>query len=205
MYEMQPENAERYITENTKKYVEYEDIQYIPLLNQAAGATINFNVSNSVINPTGLLVIPMLSASSNAAANETLYPHSSPFTCEPACSSPLMINQLNVQVGGANVFSNSIMYDYEFFINELHGVNAINGGKTMGLTSGLVDQIGFENIYRYYYVDLERRVSDNKTPKSIVLVGQNSNAVSMDLHCFVICKKSVIIDVNTGRVLSASS
>ena len=76
MYEMQPENAEKYITENTKKYVEYEDIQYIPLLNQASGATINFNVSNSVLNPTGLLIMPMISASANAAVNQSLYPHS---------------------------------------------------------------------------------------------------------------------------------
>ena len=93
-------------------------------------------------------------------------------------------------------------YDFELFQHELLGVNSINGSASYGLSSGLLDQTSFENIYRYYIVNLERRVSNKNIPVSIAINGQNSNAVPIDLHIFVVSRKSILIDCETGKLLS---
>ena len=90
------------------------------------------------------------------------------------------------------------------FIQEVLGCNAINGGQSIGLTSGLIDEIGFNNIYKYYWVNLERRSTDNVAPKSINITGINNNRVPIDLHIFVVTRKSVVLDVETGRLVSSS-
>jgi hypothetical protein len=70
----------------------------------------------------------------------------------------------------------------------------------LGLTSGLIDQLGFQNIYRYYYVDLSRRAKDDVGIKGITIVGQNNNLLDIDLYCFVIHRKSASLDVETGKL-----
>ena len=201
-YEMKPEKALQYIQANRSKYIEYEDLQYTPLSNIVAGSAINFNITNSALDPLMLLVIPMISGSVNSVANQILYPHSSPFTCEPSCTSPVMLSQFNIQVAGCNVFPNNMNYDFEMFNHELLGVNSINGSGSLGLSSGLIDATGFENIYRYYVVNLERRVSNKAIPVSISISAQQCNSVPIDLHIFVVTRKSVVIDCESGKLQS---
>jgi hypothetical protein len=204
MYELQPERAIKYIQENQNKYIEYEDLQYTPVVNISAGANISQNITNSAIDPIGVLVIPMLSASANAAAGTYLLPYSSPFTCEPACTSPVQIGKFNILLGGENVYPSPIDYDFEMYLQNILGVNSINGNQVLGLSSGLISEIDWNNIYKYYYVDLSRRAHDSVTSKSIQVVGMNTNVVPIDLHVFVISRKSVVINVDTGKLQSQS-
>ena len=204
MYELEPQKAITYIQSNRNKYVEYEDVTYVPLINQVVGGAINFTVTNNAIDPLALLIIPMISASANAVAGQILYPHSSPFTCEPACTSPVLLTNFNVQLASVNVFQANMSYDYEMFMHEVLGVNSINGSGSLGLSSGLIDQVGFENIYKYYYVNLERRVQNKNIPVSIAITATQSNNVPIDLHIFVVSRKSIIIDCDSGKVVSAN-
>ncbi len=79
-------------------------------------------------------------------------------------------------------------------------LKAINGGLVDGLTSGLVDMNAWENIYKYYTVNLARRLKDDVLGKSISVLGNNNNKLAMDLHCFIEVEKTLIIDVETGVV-----
>ena len=52
---------------------------------------------------------------------------SPPFTGEPGNTSPLCIQDFNIQISGENVLNQGIKYNFEIFQSQLHVVNAING------------------------------------------------------------------------------
>ncbi len=62
----------------------------------------------------------------------------------------------------------------------------------------------WENIYKYYVVDLSKRLKDDISGKSISVIGTNNNTPAMDLHIFVVQEKTLIIDVESGLVESIS-
>lgn len=197
---MQPTLQEKYLTENKIKTIEYDVVEYTPV-DIARGANINKILSESVVNPVGLLIIPMLTEGSN----DGLDPLSSPFTCEPATTAPCSLSKFNVDINGQAIYPNAVEYDYELFMAEIDGVNSINGNGQLGMSSGLVSLLDYQNIYKYYYVNLERRLADSIQSKSIKFRCTNSNLVDLTLHCFIITKKQVVIDVQTGKLISMSN
>ena len=214
MVTLELSKAEKYILENQKgKYVEFEELISNNLLNIGAGTSFNFNVTNSITDPIGILVIPMISSTVNGTmatiqtgtgytgAFAPFSPAISPFATEPATTSPISLTGFNVQVAAKNILSNQISYSYEMFLQEFYGTNAVNGGQSSGLNSGFVDFISFNNIYRYYYVNLERRNTDNFTPKSVAVMGTNNSSVAIDLYFFVIRRKSLVLDILSGRII----
>ena len=63
-------------------------------------------------------------------------------------TSPLaMITNFNVVNSGQNAIYNTERYSIEQFNNQLYGQNAVNGGMTDGLTSSLINSLGFEMNY----------------------------------------------------------
>jgi hypothetical protein len=104
-------------------------------------------------------------------------------------------------LAGTNVWQNSRTYDWELFNSELYGVNSINGGQELGLSNGLLNINDFQNNYRYIYVNLERRLTDNTSYKSLSINGQNKHSVDINYHIFVISKKMVHINVETGKLV----
>lgn len=197
---MQPELQQKYLTENKIKTIEYDVVEYTPV-DIARGANINKILSESVVNPVGLLIIPMLTEGSN----DNLDPLSSPFTCEPATTAPCSLSKFNVDINGQAIYPNAVEYDYELFMAEIDGVNSINGNGQLGMSSGLVSLLDYQNIYKYYYVNLERRLADSIQSKSIKFRCSNPNKVDLTLHCFIITKKQVVIDVQTGKLISMSN
>ena len=115
-------------------------------------------------------------------------------------TSPLsLFKNFNIQVSGQNAIYNLEKYAFEQFNNQLYGQNAVNGGLTDGLTSGLVDRLGFDMEYCYYYVNVERMLPVEMTvPKSIQILGQPSGLKAVDLYCFVEYGVEISIDALTG-------
>ena len=125
----------------------------------------------------------------------------SPF--DPAGTGPTSpccwITNFNVQVSGQNAIYNTEKYNFEQFNNQLYGQNAVNGGLTDGITSGLIDRMAFDMEYCYYYVNIERMLPvEMSVPKSIQILGQNSSAKALDLYCFIEYGVEVSIDSLTG-------
>lgn len=200
-----PEYALSYNESNKNKLIEYTDVYATSLLNIASGTTFNFLVAPSISNAKKIIVIPFISASVNGGApTRYVNPACSPFGSEPATTSPLLsITNFNVQIAGVNVLQQNIQYTYEAFVEQLMGVNAINGGLSDGLSSGLISKTMFENNYRYYVVDLSRKSKDDISPKSINLIGTNNSLITIDLYIFVEFTRSLRIDVSTGEVNSS--
>ena len=125
----------------------------------------------------------------------------SPFdTAGTGTTSPLCaITNFNIQVSGQNAIYNMEKYSFEQWNNQLYGQNAVNGGLTDGLTSGLIDRVAFDNNYCYYYVNVERMLPvEQSVPKSIQVLGSNMSTRAIDLYCFIEYGVDISIDALTG-------
>ena len=113
----------------------------------------------------------------------------------PLCS----LTNFNVQISGQNAIYNIERYNFEQWNNQLYGQNAVNGGLTDGLTSGLIDRVAFDNNYCYYYVNVERMLPvEQSVPKSVQIIGQNLSSRALDLYCFIEYGVDISIDALTG-------
>jgi hypothetical protein len=203
-YTFNPVFEQAYLSSPIKQ-IKYTDIYQYQITNVPANTgQVNNLLTNGIANIKSVLVLPFYSASTNniiGAGASALPAYQSPY--DPAgtgCTSPLcLLTNFNIVVSGQNAIYNTQRYSYEQFINQLYGVNAVNGGMVDGLTSGLIDQLGFEMEYCYYYVDVSRMLPvEESVPKSVQVVGQNTSASALDLWCFIEYGVNVSIDILTG-------
>lgn len=187
------------------KTIEYTDIYQYQISNiTAKTGQINNLVTNGLSGLKSVLIIPFYSAQANpiiGAAATNLPVYQSPY--DPAgcgATSPLChFSNFNVVVSGQNMIYNTQNRVGEAWINNLSGVHSVNGNLTDGITSGLIDQQGFENIYCYYYVDVSRQLPvEASVPKSVQVVGQNMSARQVDLFVFCEYSAKISIDALTG-------
>jgi hypothetical protein len=195
-YTFNPVYESAYLSNPIKK-VAYTDIYQYQVLSVGAGATFNNLLTNGISNIKSVLILPFYTTTANAGLSPIL----SPFTGEGAgTTSPLtLLTNFNVVVAGQNMIYNTQKYSYEQFLHQLQGANAINADMTDGLTSGLIDKLGFEHQYCYYYVNCSRMLPvEESVPKSVSIVGQNSCSKAIDLFCFIEYGVEVSLDVLTG-------
>lgn len=197
MYQLNPEFLSQYLTLGTKRTVKYTDVMQFSVNNIAPGGQINALISNGVVNPRRLIVLPYLAA----ATASSIPPPLSPFDSAPATTTPCVaLTNTNVQIGGLNIYNQNQSYDFETFMNEL-STQGLNGQMTTGLTSGLINEVDFSSSYRFYVYNISRRMnSEDGLPKSVQFLGTNASQVALDLFCFVEYERSITIDTITGQI-----
>jgi hypothetical protein len=183
------------------KQIKYTDVYQYQILNQSNN--INQLITNGIANVKSVLILPFYSTAvvGNTGLPAGIPVYQSPF--DPAGAGPTsplaLLTNFNVVVSGQNVIYNTERYSFEQFNNQLYGINAVNGGMTDGLTSGLIDSLGFEMEYCYYYVDVSRMLPVEETvPKSVQVIGQVGGQKALDLWVFVEYGVDVSIDILTG-------
>jgi len=197
-YTFNPVYEQAYLSSPVRK-IDYEDIYQYQVLNIAAGTQFNNLITNGIAGIKSVLVIPFHSAA--PAVNGSISPLQSAFdTAGGGTTSPLSyLSNFNVVISGQNAIYNSQRYNYEAFLNQLRGENSINGGQLDGLSSGMISQIDFDNMYNYYYVNVERCLPAEKgVSKSVNIIGQNMSLVALDLYVFVSYSVSVSLNLFTG-------
>lgn len=195
-YVFNPIYEQAYLTSSVKTIV-YNDLYQYQVLNVAAGQPFNNLITNGISGIQTVLVLPFYSSTSN----QTIIPFQSPFSTEGGgTTSPLcLLGNFNVVISGQNSIYNTERFTYEQFTQQLYGLNAVNGGLTDGVNSGLINQLDFETMYNYYAVNVSRCLPiEEAVPKSVNIIGQNLTSVSLDLYVFVNYKTSVSIDILTG-------
>jgi len=201
-YSFNPIYEQAYLSSPIKT-INYTDIYQYQVLNVGVNGQVNSLITNGIAGLKSCLVIPFYSATSNAVitGGGFLPAYQSPF--DPAgtgCTSPLcLLTNFNIVVSGQNAIYNTERYSFEQFINQNLGVNAVGGGQLDGMASGLIDQLGFESSYSYYYVNIERALPvEASIPKSVQLVAQNTSVRALDLWVFLEYNCSLSIDILTG-------
>lgn len=200
-YTFNPVFEQAYLSSPIKNIV-YTDVYQYQVLNIGSTQTFNNLLTNGLANVKSVLILPFYTSIVPGGANVLSQPvYQSPFdVAGTGPTSPLcLITNFNVVVSGQNAIYNTQRYSFEQFNNQLYGVNAVNGGMTDGLTSGLINQLGFEMEYNYYYVDVSRCLPvEESVPKSVQIVGLNASTAPVNLWCFVEYGMTVSIDVLTG-------
>lgn len=189
---------------NPIKQVKYTDVYQYQIPSIGAGASFTNLITSGISNIKSVLVVPFYTSivPGGAGVLASLPPWQSPFDgAGSGCTSPLIhLTNFNVQLSGANVLYNQQRYTFEAFQNNLNGCNSVNGGMTDGLTSGLIDQLGFETSYCYYFVDCSRgMVIEETVPKSVQLVGTNTSSLPITLMCYIEYGVEVSIDALTSQ------
>lgn len=208
IYQFNPIFEEQYISLNSAKTIRYKDIyQYtISTTGSSSGVNVQVLLSNGIPNLKGMWILPMIASASNNVGTINLAAHQSPFASEPStCSPGIYLGDLNIQLAGINVFTQNHLFLWENFKEELQSVNAINGGLTDGLTSGLISYNDYVNNYGAVYINLARRMpSEDPVSKSVQLSCKvyTPQALNVDLFCFLEYEKSITINVLTGAKIA---
>lgn len=196
-YTFNPTFEQAYLSNNIKQ-IKYTDIYQYQVKNVDANQPFNSLITNGIANIKSVLIIPFFAKKDDGTSISTW---ASPF--DPAgagCTSPLVgLGNFNVQISGQNAIYNMQRYSFEEWNNQLYGQNAVNGGLTDGLTSGLIDFEGFQTSYCYYYVNVERMLPvEQSVPKSVQIIGTNYSSKDLNLWVFIEYGVQVSIDVLTG-------
>jgi hypothetical protein len=201
-YTFNPVFEQAYLSSPVKQ-IKYTDVYQYQVINVTASqGMINNLLTNGISNIKSVLVLPFYNpTNANTALPNGMPVWQSPF--DPAGTGPTSplshITNFNIQISGQNAIYNLQKYSFEQFNNQLYGQNAVNGGLTDGLTSGLIDRQAFDMEYCYYYVNVERMLPvEMSVPKSVQLIGQNITARAMDYICFIEYGVEVSIDALTG-------
>lgn len=199
-YTFNPVFEQAYLS-NPVKQIKYTDIyQYQVTTGIPAGTQFNNLITNGIANIKSVLIIPFYKFKPSDGTT-TYTEFQSPI--DPAGTGPtapmVSLGNFNVQISGQNAIYNMQRYTFEQFNNQLYGQNAVNGGLTDGLTSGLINFMDFQNEYCYYYVNVERMLPvEQSVPKSVQILGTNYSTENLNLWVFVEYGVEVSIDILTG-------
>lgn len=220
-YTFNPPFEQAYLS-NPVKNIKYTDVYQYQVINVARNQTFSNLITNGIANIKSVLILPFYCPTNNdngnvvvgsiAGAQTTVNYNTGFLNGTPVWQSPYdpagtgptspltYITNFNVQISGQNAIYNTEKYLFEQFNNQLYGQNAVNGGMTDGLNSGLISKTAFENIYSYYYVNVERMLpAEQSVPKSVQIIGQNLSAKALDLMVFIEFGVDTInIDILTG-------
>jgi hypothetical protein len=186
------------------KQIKYTDVYQYQVLNISPNSPFNNLLTNGIADIKSVLLIPFASPSAGTANTNLptgLPVYQSIFDCAGCgMTTPLtFLTNFNVVVSGQNAIYNTERYNFEQFNNQVYGCNAVNGGQTDGLTSGLFNSLGWDMGYNYYYVNVSRMLPvEESVPKSVQIIGTNTSVKNIDLWCFIEYGVDVSIDILTG-------
>jgi hypothetical protein len=203
-YKLDPTYELNLIQTRPTTTIKYLDYYTYSINGTSKGASFNSILTNGIINPKAVIVIPYVNAGSASAVNVLNLPtyqslfDSAPGTTSPACS----ITNFQVQIAGENVFQSNQIYSYSQFLDEFQHLFAVNGSNTTSINSGLISQHMWRNAFRFYCADLSRRLRhEDKIPKSVMISGTNNTNVTVDYICFILFEKEVTIKTASGEVV----
>ena len=191
--ELKPQKALEYVTANRSKLITYNSYLTTVINTINASSSYSSIIQSGITNIKGLIVIPLISAS---VTNYNQY--ASPVDTCPSTFAPLSLTQLNVQIGGINVLNIPLYYTFENFVEQIaQWENIITD---FSLPVGLMTT-EFWNNSRIYYIDCSRyNLSDQNTPRNLVLQFNNNNNVSIDCLVFTMRGEQFVLDVETGII-----
>ncbi len=196
-YVLNPSLEAAYISAGSNRKVVYDDVYSFTIRGVDPNQNVNQLVTSGIRGIKSVLLVPMLASDANGGVNEFQSVQSS---CGGGCVAMLhALTNYNVQVGGVSQLQNSARYGYELFNEQIAGVNAINGGMSDGLTSGLISQRSWEQKHGYVYLQVNRGTElEQSSPKSVQVQFQNASAKKIDYYVYVTYTTSINLDVGLG-------
>ena len=205
LYDLSPSCETMYLSKMPTKIVKYQDIISFQTLAVPVNGTFSQVLTNGISRVRRLIGVTQIASNfNNAGIAGTIAPMASPFSCSPGTVTGCAITNFNVLLSGVQLYSQNYNLGIEHFFQELRKSNSINGGSTIGMSSGLLSQSDFENGYRFITADLSRKSSEavDNIAKSIQVIGTNSSSLPIDIYWFVFYERQIEIDIQTGSLIA---
>jgi hypothetical protein len=79
----------------------------------------------------------------------------------------------------------------------------LNGGVDLTLSSGLIDEVEWGNLYSYIFVDLSRQLNEasDNVARSIQVTYTNNSQVAMDISWFIFYSREICVNTSTGALV----
>ena len=211
-YTMSPPYEEKYLSMMPTKTVKYNDILSFQQLNVAAGANVNWLISNGISRLRSITIFPFISATVNGSTSLTTFtagvnlgsPINSPFSSAPGTVAPFhRFGQYNILLSGSNIYQTNYQYTWETFLQENRPSLCLNGGLTLGMSSGVIGQSDFENGYGFAYTDLSRKISpaSDDVSRSLQAIFTNNSLYTCDYYAIVNYEREITISTSTGSLV----
>ena len=218
LYTMSPIYEEKYFQMVPTKKILYNDILQFSTSAVQPGGSVNQILTNSISRPRYLLGIPFLAGSINGSADiratsflngaiagaTALSTLASPFSTAPGTCLPLhAISNYNVLVSGSAIYQSNYQYKFEHFLQEVRGSNAINGGVSLAMSSGLLSETDWSNSYGFIYTDLSRKSgqAQDDVGRSIQVQLTNVSPVAVDYIWIIGYEREITISTSTGALV----
>jgi hypothetical protein len=194
---MEPERALTYSRANQAKNVVFKNYYF----NQISGVGVNSNwsqlIQSGITNPYALIVIPYIATTTTGMSGMSQY--QSPFDTAPATGAPIILEELQVQLGGQQVLSSPYRYGFETFVSQFSNCEALSSSD-FGVSCGIVNYEWWQ-ANRIYYINLSRSTkADQITPRNVVLSFRNGTSVPIDVQVFTVYLDRIVLNVDTGAV-----
>ena len=198
-YTFSPKAEAEYLS-NRERTIDYLDIDYYSF-SVEPGQQFNQLITNGASRMKRLVMIAYVRADKNGSNG--IAPQSSPFASEPSTTSPFAIDNFNCKVGGINLYeSNSMQYDYEYFLHEMNGQQGINANLTQGMVSSRISLQDWQNNYKYLVVNLDRKLPETEdVAQSLAVIGRLTSKLAVTFHCYIERYKSIVVDCESGARL----
>lgn len=182
-------------------YVVYPSINELKNVSKTNGQVVNALITQSVIRPRALLLIPYSYAN---VGGTKIANYQSPFTSQPATTAPFCrLTNVNVAINDIGIHQQNFDYTYQHFMEFLNSES--NTGLNMklnGLMTGQISKFEWEKGYCYYYFDLTQFISsigDDDLGKSIKITFTNQSNQDISFFAIVFSEKECEINRVTGE------
>jgi len=195
---MEPNVENKFISNNTRQFY-FKDIYNTQTPTLERNSQFNLKLNNSVINPTGILIIPYISSKHTGGRFVT----ASIENVEPNLPSiGVSLKNLNITLAGAQLLLKSADFNYEHFLANLENgaVNVLNGG--FNIETSLMSLKKFNTNYKFYYFNCNNVAPQPNVAQNIELFGYNDNNFNINLSIFIITNKMVEINKENGNIIN---
>jgi hypothetical protein len=186
-----------------KKTIRYNE-RFVTQFNISANGTFNGTLSPGISNPKRVILYPFFSGPTSGGGGNTGFltnPLLSPFDGVPSTTSPFAcLKDLQVYCGNVPMFQQPVSMDFQNFMNEV-AQNGADGGLVDQTASGLLSQRLWNQLYRYYTVNVGRRMnSEDGASKSIQLSCTNATTSPMSVVAIIWYEREIVVDTASGQV-----
>ena len=163
-----------------------------------------FNVQLSRVRT--LYIIPFLSGSATVPS-----PFNSPISSAPTTCTPCRLKNFNIQIGGQNIFTEPMNFNYQFYNNNVLSIMAdINGNSLKSkFFSGQITKSMWENGYNVYTINLQKCTDEitDSLMKSFQLIYQietnTGTKLKYDFYYMITYQSELALDRSTGTITNS--
>lgn len=184
-----------------RKQIRYNE-RFVTQFSLTANGNYTATLSPGISNPKRVILYPVFSGAGTSGNSGFLTnPLLSPFDGAPSTTSPFAaLKDLQIYCGNLPMFQQPISMDWSTFCNEV-AQNGLDGGLVDQGASGLLSQRTWNQLYRYYTVDLSRRMnSEDGASKSIQIQCTNATNCPMSVVAIIWYEREITIDTASGMV-----